>query len=204
MTLQIFDCEQGTPEWFACRAGIPTASEFHTVLAKGRGGGESKTRRTYLYKLVGERLTGQPTESYTNAHMERGKAMEDEARQLYAFLHDVQPQRIGFMRYGDCGASPDSLIGDDGGCEIKTHLPHIHLPILDADELPPDNKAQVQGCLMVSGREWWDFISYWPRLPIFIKRVYRDEPYIQALRCAIDEFNEELAAMEQRYRAMMS
>ena len=50
--MKIIDCEQGSPEWFSARSGIPTASEFHTVMAKGKGGGESLTRKTYLLKLA--------------------------------------------------------------------------------------------------------------------------------------------------------
>src|SRR5262245_45539790 len=101
MDLQIFNCIQGTPEWFECRMGIPTASKFDTVMAKGRGGGESKTRWTYMLKLIGERLTGEPKYDYSNDHMERGKVMEDEARDLYSMLEEVEPTRIGFMRRGD-------------------------------------------------------------------------------------------------------
>ena len=78
-------------EWFECRRGIPTASEFDTVQATGRGGGESKTRRTYLYKLAGEILTGEQMYSYSNDHMERGKEMEAEARDMYIFLSDLEP-----------------------------------------------------------------------------------------------------------------
>jgi hypothetical protein len=194
MSLQIFDCEQGSAEWFAARAGIPTASEFATVLAKGRGGGggESKGRRTYMLKLVGERLTGQPMESYSNDHMERGKAMEDEARDLYAMVRDVEPERVGFMRRGDAGASPDSLIGTAGLAEIKTKLPHLQIEVLLANRLPPEHVAQVQGQLWISGREWCDFVSYWPGLPLFVARVQRDEVYIAALAAAVAEFNAEL------------
>jgi hypothetical protein len=76
-------------EWFAARAGIPTASEFHTVLAVGKQGGKSVTRVAYLNKLAGEILTGEPMPSYSNADMERGKIMEDEARDLYAFMHGL-------------------------------------------------------------------------------------------------------------------
>ena len=82
----------------ASRLGIPTASEFATILAKGRGDAESKTRRTYMAKLAGERLTGDPAENYTNAHFDRGHAMEPEAREMYAFAEGVEPQldhRIG-------------------------------------------------------------------------------------------------------------
>lgn len=123
--MEIINCEQGTPEWFKARAGMPTASEFQTVLMNGRGGGESKTRKTYMLKLAGEIITGEPMEQYTNVHMERGKIMEDEARGLYAFLKDAEPERVGFIVNGPKGCSPDSLIGDKGMIEIKTALPHI-------------------------------------------------------------------------------
>src|SRR5437868_9689470 len=192
MDLQLFDCEQGTPEWYAARAGIPTASEFDTVLAKGKGGGESKTRRTYMLKLIGERITGAPMYSYSNDHMERGKEMEQEARDLYAMLSDVEPLRVGFMRRGDAGASPDSLVGDNGLLEIKTTLAHLQLDCLLNDELPSEHKAQCQGQLWISGREWVDFVSYWPGLPLFGKRVFRDEPYIARLKVEVDAFNSEM------------
>ncbi len=190
--MQIIDCEQGTEAWFKARAGIPTASEFHTVLAVGKNGGASLTRKTYLRKLAGEILTGEPMESYSNAHMERGKVMEDEARDLYSFMKDCEPQRVGFILSGQKGASPDSLIGNDGGLEIKSALAHIQIERLVADELPSEHKAQVQGCLWVAEREWWDFASYCPKLPLFVKRVYRDESYIKKLANEVDLFNIEL------------
>lgn len=200
MELQIFECEQGTPEWFASRLGIPTASEFDTVLAKGKGGGESKTRRTYMLKLAGERITGEPMYSYSNDHMERGKEMEAEARDLYAMVTDIEPQRVGFLRRGDAGASPDSLISTNGMLEIKTKLAHLQLDVLLTDELPPDHKAQCQGQLWIAGREWVDFVSYWPGLPLFIKRVYRDEPYITRLKTEVDAFNSEMLELIERVK----
>ena len=202
--LQIFNCEQGTPEWYAARLGIPTASEFQTLLAKGRGGGDSKGRATYMNTLAGERITGELSESYTNEHMERGKAMEGAARELYSFLHDVEPQQIGFMRRGDVGCSPDSLIGDDGMLEIKTKLPKLQIAVLKSGEVPAEHIAQLQGQLWVAGRQWVDFVSYWPGLPPFIKRVQRDEPYIAALKVAADDFLTELDALVEfirNYRA---
>jgi hypothetical protein len=193
--LTVFDCEQGSEAWFACRAGIPTASEFSTVLAKGRSGGESVTRRKYLLTLIGELMTGTVQESYQNAHMERGKEMENEARELYAMVKGVQPERVGFMRRGFAGCSPDSLIGDDGLLEIKTALPHIQLARILENRLPPEHVAQVQGQLLISGRSYCDFVSYWPALPILIVRVNRDEEYITKLSAAIDEFNAEMVAL---------
>jgi hypothetical protein len=192
MALQIIECEQGTAEWFAARAGIPTASMFATVMAVGKNGGKSLTRKAYLNKLVGEILTGEPMENYVSPDMERGKLMEDEARDLYAFTRDVEPQRVGFIRNGDKGASPDSLIGTNGGLEIKSAAPHIQVERLLADELPSEHKAQVQGSLWVAEREWWDFWSYSPKLPPFVKRVYRDEDYIKRLAHEVELFNIEL------------
>lgn len=199
--IQIFDeIEQGTDAWFQARLGLPTASEFATIMAKGRDGGASKTRRTYMLKLAGELLTGEPAESYTNVHMERGKAMEDEARETYAFVHDADIRRVGFIRNGMKGGSPDSLIGEEGGLEIKTALPHIQIERLLKDELPPEHKAQVQGNIWVAEREWWDFVSYWPRLPLFHKRIYRDDAYIRQISDAVDAFNDELAHLVERIR----
>lgn len=200
MELQIFECEQGSPEWFACRLGIPTASEFDTVMAKGKGGGESKTRRTYMLKLIGERLTGEPKYDYSNDHMERGKVMEDEARDLYCMVTDNELRRVGFMRRGDAGASPDSLIDANGMLEIKTKLAHLQLECLLADELPSEHKAQCQGQLWIAQREWVDFVSYWPGLPPFIKRVYRDEPYIARIKGEVDAFLEELHATMEKVK----
>lgn len=198
--IQVFNCEQGTDEWRRARAGIPTASEFHTVLATGRGGAESKTRRTYMLKLIGERLTGEPAENFTNAHMERGHTMEDEARKAYCLLRDMDVQRVGFIRNGDAGASPDSLVSDAGMLEVKTKLPHLQLDVILQNRLPPEHVAQCQGALMIAEREWLDFVSYWPRLPLFHIRVYRDEPYIARLRVELADFNSELLTMMERFK----
>jgi hypothetical protein len=88
--IEVFDCEQGTDPWYACRLGIPTASRFKDVLAKGEG----KTRKRYLLDLAGERLTGECAETFSNVHMERGKT--DGGRGARAVrLHDGQRVRPG-------------------------------------------------------------------------------------------------------------
>lgn len=200
MALEIFNVEQGSPEWHQCRAGIPTASMFGTVMAKGRGKEPSKTRRAYMLTLLGERITGEVQESYSNAHMERGRIMEDEARSMYAFMRDVEPETVGFVRNGNKGASPDNFIGANGGLEIKTKLPHLLLDCLLQGELPPEHKPQVQGCLWVCEREWWDFMAYWPKLPPLIVRVYRDEDYIKKLDEEVTRFNDELNELHEQLK----
>lgn len=186
--IEVFNYEQGTEEWRLARLGIPTASQFAAVRAKGEG----KTRRTYMMKLIGESLTGEPCENYSNDHMERGKEMEADARNLYSFRVDLEPELVGFIRNGRKGASPDSLIGANGMCEIKTKLAHLQAEVLLADKVPTDHIAQCQGNLWVAEREWIDFVSYWPRMPLFVKRVYRDEAYIATLAKEVDLFLAEM------------
>lgn len=198
--LTVYDCEQGSEDWFRARMGIPTASEFGTVLAP-RAGSEGKMRRTYLHKLAGEIITGEPMERYGNAHMERGNEMEAEARSLYAFMSDADPTQIGFLRNGQKGCSPDSLIGDAGMLEIKTKLPHLLIDCILKDDFPAEHKAQCQGALWVAEREWVDIAVYWPRMPLFVKRAYRDEEYISKLSDAIDAFNADLAVVVDRIKA---
>lgn len=231
--MEIINCEQGTPEWFEARKGIPTASEFSTVMSEGkegllpaaiidamvksgcsaeqlasavkaaraRGASPSQARLKYLRTLAGEIIRGTPEEEgFSSPAMERGKIMEAEARDLYAFARGVDPVQVGFVRSGNAGASPDSLIGDDGGLEIKTALAHIQIERLQKGELPTEHKAQVHGNLWITERAWWDFVSYSPGLPPLILRVERDEEYIAKLASAVDAFNSELAELVEKVR----
>jgi hypothetical protein len=196
MTLQIFDCDQGSDEWFKCRLGIPSASNFSAILAKGEG----KTRRSYLNKLAAEIITGEVGESFQSQAMERGKVMEDEARDLYAFVHDAPLERVGFIVNGPKGCSPDSLIASDGGLEIKTQRADLLVETLLKGDVPPEHKAQVQGNIWVAERAWWDLVVYWPKMPLFVKRVFRDDAYIANLSNEVDRFNAELADTVARIR----
>ena len=202
MTLEVIDCEQGSESWFTARLGLVTASEFATVMAKGKAGKESKMRRTYMLKLIGETLTGEPMDNYTNAHMERGKEMEAEARDYYTFMTDEEPKIVGFLKDDRIGCSPDSLLGNDGMHEIKTRLPHLHIETLLSGEMPPEHKAQVQGGLWISEREWTDFQSYWPRLPAFIKRIYRDDDYIKTIEQAVKDFISEMDELKDKIQKL--
>jgi len=197
MSIEIFDFEQNSPEWLAARAGIPTASSFADVLAKGEG----KTRAAYRNKLAAEILTGEPLESYSNGFMERGHVQEDDARQLYAFMTDADPIRVGFVRNGNKGCSPDSLIGEKGVLEIKTQRADLLIETIRKDVFPAVHIAQCQGALWVTEREWIDIVCYAPKMPLFVKRAYRDEAYIEALAGAVDLFTQEVAATVRAIQA---
>lgn len=198
--IEIFDFVQNSPEWYRARAGIPTMSDADVFLMKGRGGGESETRKKLLYRKAGEIITGNPAESYSNHHMERGHELEPEARDCYAFISDHDPQLVGFVKNGRRGASPDALIGSDGVLEIKTKMPERLIPVIEDKEFPAEHKAQCQGILMVAEREWVDLACYWPGFDLVIRRAYRDEDYIKKLSEAIDKFNDDLDALVERIR----
>lgn len=198
MSIEIFNCEQGSAEWFAIRAGVPTASMFSAILTKGEG----KTRKSYMLKLAAEIITGEAGESFTSPAMERGKIMEDEARKLYALMYDADLTRVGFVRNGPVGWSPDSLIGSDGALEIKTQRADLLADTLLKDEFPSEHRAQCQGGLWVGERDWIDLYVYWPKMPPFIKRLGRDEAYIKNLKSEVDRFRDDLdkvVAQLQRY-----
>lgn len=202
MTLEIIDCEQNSDQWYRARLGIPTASKFHTVMAHGQSkGSPSKTRNDYLNQLVAERCTGIIQQGFYNQHTERGHKQEKEARDAYAFLTGNEPVLVGFIRNGEKGASPDALIGDHGLLEIKTKLPHLQVATILANKVPSTHLTQIQGQLWVAERDWCDFVSYCPHLDPFIRRVYRDEHFIQKLVSNVNRFIEELLEREAQYKA---
>src|SRR5262245_9941599 len=163
-------CEQGTPEWYTLRMGMVTMSRASTILARGKGSAESQTRARYMRELAAERITGRLNESYSNAHMERGRAQEAAARSIYSFVYECEPILVGFVEDAEhrCGCSPDAMIREDGLLEIKTALPHIVVDLLATGRPPPEHKAQVQGGMWLTGRKWCDLIVYCEGLPMYV------------------------------------
>jgi len=196
LDIEIVDCEQGSDEWHRARLGIPTASRFKDVLAKGQG----KVRRSYMCQLAAEIITGEPLENFTSLAMDRGKALEQEVRDHYAFVNNIELQRVGFIKGSGCGCSPDALVGDDGVLEIKTQRGDLLIETLLRDDIPPEHKAQVQGSLLVTGRDWCDLVVYWPRMPVAKFRCYRDQAFIPRLWAEITRFNDELNDLVQTIR----
>ena len=201
--LQIFECEQNSDAWYAARAGIVTASEFSTVLAKGRGGAPSETRKKLLAIKAAEIITGGAVQAWQgNEHTERGHILEQEIRDLYEATSEHPVTQVGFMRRGRMGCSPDAVVGDDGLFEAKSCLPHIQITRLENGSLPSEHLAQVMGQLLVSGRQWVDYRSYSPGLPQLRVRVHRDLAYLSTLNTELQQFNRELDALVAKIRAM--
>ena len=183
--MRISNCEQGSQEWLESRLGRPTASNFGKLITPA--GKPSSSADTYINELIAQKITGELPEFYTNAAMERGNELEPAAKALYELTNDVEIVEVGLCLHDvwECGASPDGLIGDDGGIEIKCPLPHTHVSYLRDGKLPSKYIPQVQGCLWITNRDWWDFMSYHPSMEDLIVRVYRDEAYITKLADAV-------------------
>lgn len=208
MTAVVLAMEQGSPEWQAARCGLATASMFATVMrTKGRGeDGDSKTRLKYARQIAAEIITGAPADTFTNAHMERGHQVEAEARDYYAVLSDEPIEQVGFImdEARRAGCSPDALVGAKGLLEIKSALPDILVEHIIKGDFPPQHKAQTQGGLWLTEREWVDLAIYWPGMKPFVKRAFRDDKYIADLETAVARFNEEvdeIVAAYERYGA---
>lgn len=179
--MRVINCEQGTEEWLQARCGVPSASMYSRIVTtKGEW---SKSAEGYIDQLIMEKLTGQPTKFEQNEWMLRGTELEPEARNFYSFITDQDVTEVGFCLHDTLatGASPDGLVGEDGGLEIKCPMPETHLKTLKAQVIPSKYYAQVMGNLWITGRKWWDFMSYCPEEDFFITRIERDEDYIAKL-----------------------
>lgn len=196
--MRIVNIEQGSQEWLDTRKGLVTGSRFKDVVTPAKGE-LSKSSKSYMYELVAERM-GATVNFYQNEHMQRGNELEPDARTAYEFVKDAVVEQVGICIHdnGMIGVSPDGLVGEDGGLEIKCPKETTHISYLDSGELPLIYKPQVQGSMWITGRKWWDFMSYHPDLPPLIIRVFRDEDYISSMEAWITKFAEDVLDLEKR------
>jgi hypothetical protein len=185
------DIPQGTSAWDLLRIGKATASCFADVMARGQG----KTRAAYLRKVVAETITGKPSESYRNSHMDRGKEQEPLARMAYELATDNIVEQVAFIDHDTlrAGCSPDGLVMDQPrGAEIKCVIPTVQVETILAGGYPSEHRAQIQGSLWITGFEEWDFCSYSPDMPAhlrtYIFTVQRDHEYIANLEAEVIRF----------------
>jgi hypothetical protein len=193
--MKVIDCLQGSPEWFEARRGIPTASEFHRIITAKKME-FSSAATDYIAELVAERLSGLPPLGYhlrRSLMMDHGLQTEEEARRWFELDRECTVERVGFCVSDDgkCGCSPDGLIGSEGGLELKCPSGKTQVKWLLGGTLPDDYKAQVHGCLLVTGRPWWDFVSYHPGLAPLVIRV-TPNGFTSALRAALGQFQDKL------------
>ena len=194
MTLTIYDqLEQGSPEWLEARAGILTASTIgQLITAKTIKPAMNDRSRGLCQTLIAERITGHVEPVFPNRAMTRGTLLEPEARRIYAEQTGQDVDEVGFARLDTdtytLGSSPDGLVGETGGIEIKSPSAKVHVATVLSCAIPDYNRAQVQAFLHVTGREWCDFISYYPGEPLFIIRDHPDERWQKAIQSAAEQF----------------
>lgn len=201
--MKIIDAPQGSPEWFAARAGRVTASRLSAVMSKGRSGAPSATRAAYMGELIAETLTGQPATAFQgNADTERGQELEPDARAIYELRRGVMVSTVGLVihpRIERSGASPDGLVDEDGLLEIKCPRTHTHLEYLLGQEPPSAYIPQMAWQCACTGRAWVDFASYCPAMPddlkLFVARYTPSMTYLKELEAAVAEF---LAEMDEK------
>lgn len=199
--------EQGSMEWHAQRAGKFTGSKLIDVIARNKKTGEKlKAWDDLVWSIAVERITGIQDEGFDSYATRWGKEVEPFAREAYELATGNfvdQVSFIGHPEYAFVGVSPDGLIGDDGGLEMKAPKSSIiHLQRFDMG-MPDEFIPQVQGCMWVTGRQWWDFVSFDPRMPEKLRMlrltIKRDEAYISKLEAAVLEAEPVVAALVKKF-----
>ena len=201
--MRIIESVQGSPEWLESRLGCPSGSGFDKLITSS--GKPSTQADNYINQLIAEKLTGETTYVRVNEHMERGTLLEPRARDYYSLMSGNEVEEVGFCMHDrlECGVSPDALIaGGEGGLEIKCPAPSTHVAYLRGGVLPTKYKQQVMGCLWITEREWWDFVSYHETMPALIVRVHRDEDYISLLAEAVQRACETIETQCQKLKEL--
>lgn len=204
MSLHVIDCEQRSPEWYAARLGIVTASVVGRLITPSTiRPASNPASRALTVQLAAERITGWADETYTSPDMWRGIVDEPIARALYGETY-APVTKVGFMVRDDwgyrIGCSPDGLVGDDGMIEVKSRRPKEHLATILADAVPAENMAQIQCGLLVTGRKWCDYVSFCGGMPLWPKRTKPDPRWHDAIVEAVAGFEDAAETMIARYR----
>lgn len=190
--------EQGTQEWHEARLGRVTASRIADVMMKPTTAGY----QNYRAQLVCERLTGEPTETFTSAAMQHGTDTEPQARAFYEMEYGVDVEQVGFVphpKLAMSGASPDGQVGKTGLVEIKCPQPATHIKTLSGASIDRKYLLQMQWQMACTGREWCDFVSFCPSLPdemqMLCQRVERDAEQVEEITEAVTRFLAEVDAL---------
>ena len=197
-----FDIEQGSEEWHALRCGILTASEMKFIVTPTLKPASNDKERAHLFELLGQRITQHTEPRYISDDMLRGHEDEIEARIRYA--ENFAPvTECGFVTNDDhgfvIGYSPDGLVDYDGLIECKSRRQKYQVETILADKVPEEYMLQIQTGLLVTGRKWLDFVSYCAGLPMFVKRVFPDARYQDAIIAAATDFERLLQEAQQKY-----
>ena len=195
----IVNLEQGSEAWFKEKLGKPSASNISKIITTDCK--SSKQRLGYLYELAGEIITGKQEEGYKNANMELGNERESESRSYYELTHNVEVIQVGVI-YKDKQkkflCSPDGIVGNDYGLELKNVLPKTQVKYLLDNSLPSDYFGQCQMSLYITGFKYWQFLSYVPLMKPLLIRVEPDKAYQKVLEIELNQFCDELTEVVKK------
>lgn len=204
MTLTIHEnIEQGSEEWLQARCGLITASDMNLILTPTLRPSDNEKTKKHVYELAAQRLTNYVEPQYVGDHMLRGREDEIKAREAYADNYAPVREVGGMVR--DFGGfkiwcSPDGLVGENGGIECKSRLQKYQVQTFVDWEVPVEHRLQVQTALLVSGRDWWDYVSYSGGMPMAVIRVWPDEGMHHAILNSCEAFEEKVQRVMQSYR----
>lgn len=208
--LDLATLEQGSAEWLRARAGSVGASSIADLMAQTKSGW-SASRANLMARLIAERMTGTPVETFVSAEMRWGTETEPQARDAYSLMRDVDVAEVGLVPHptiSGAHASPDGLVGEDGLVEIKCPGTATHIETLLSGKIADRYVKQMQFQMACTGRAWCDFLSFDPRMPgdlaIFIARVPRDDAGIAEIEDAVRGFILELEAKLRRLEDLRS
>lgn len=179
----IHEVEQGSQEWLELRAGRIGGTSCATLLVSGKhSSGLGAGARTLVYKKAAEKITG-PQEGYINAAMQRGIDLEPVARRRYEDELFQTVTEVGYISKGEfLGVSPDGLVGEDGGIEIKCPGADEYVRFFDTKVIKPEYFYQCQWAMYLTGRKWWDFIYFHPEFAPADIDIQRQFPHEQTFK----------------------
>lgn len=170
------DVEQGSEEWFDARKGKITATRAAGLL-KRTTRGWAVSREQMIKKIAMERLNAERRASPTSRTMERGHILEPDAIANYEMERGVEVERVGLIlhaKYDQFACSPDGLVGEDGGVEIKSpDAPDKQVDYILTGSHLEEYEGQLLHSLYVTGRKWWDIVGYDPRPPAGLNLAVR-------------------------------
>ena len=180
--MKVHDCKQRDSTWYKLRELSLTASNAQAIATQGKG------LDTLILNKLAEYFSSREKVNYSNADIDRGNELEGEARTIYELETGNKVDQVGYIEHTpNSGCSPDGLIGEDGGVEIKCLSDKVYVELLLSKKIETKYIWQMQMQMLCAKREWIDFAAYNPYFKHYLwtERVFRDEDKIIKIAAGI-------------------
>ena len=200
--------EQGSPEWKQARAGKVTASRAKDARDRLKSGAASGKQIAYACQVALERVSHQPADAtFENWQMREGHVQEPIARAAYERRTGNLVDEVGAFATDDdlFLYSPDGIIDGDGLLEVKTLFSPERIMTIVGNGDVSDFIDQCMFGLWLTGRQWIDLVVWVPSLEhLTIKRIDRDEDYIEAMETDLMAFSRLVTQYENTLRTALA